>query len=248
MLGAALLATPWVQACEHPLRVVFGHMPPFIARQADGEYGGVEVELLRAIVSQAGCTLEVLNDLPRKRRYAMFLKGDLDILLAASLTEERQRIAWFTAPYRQETTSLFVLADKAAALRDIKSLGELIDKQATLLSLNLGWFGADYETQLPRLRAAHRVSHFENLRQGLSMLAARRGDVLMSDRIATLYEARQRGLNLVELGYTPAREPVHLMLSRKSISEADWRSLNAAVLLLEERGVLREIRNRYGLR
>jgi hypothetical protein len=38
------------------------------------------------------------------------------------------------------------------------------------------------------------------------------------------------------------------MLSKKSVSEADARVIGGAVQALEERGVLKEIRGRYGLR
>lgn len=247
----AALPSLWshaARACEHPLRVVFGTMPPFMQPDGRGDYSGLEVELVRAIVRQAGCTLQVLPELPRKRRYSMFLSGEIDMLLAATETPERREIAWFTAPYRQETTSLFVLSRNAERLRVVDSFDSMLARRVSLLSLSIGWFGPEYAQALPRLGAANLVSHFDNLRQGLSMLAAGRGDVLMGDRVAILHAARERGIALTELSYTPARESVHLMLSRKSVSEADWRALNQAVQTLEERGVLREIRARYGLR
>lgn len=245
---AMALCASGAQACDRPLRVAMGHFPPYILRDARGEASGAEPELLRAILQQAGCQLDVVADLPRKRRYAMFLAGELDVLLAATETAERREVAWFTPPYRSETIGWFALPAKAAALRDLDGFATALERRVPLVTQNLGWFGTEYATLLPKLQQAKLVSQYENTRQGFAMLLAGRGDILMADRGAALYEAKLRGLELVELPYVPAKEPVHLMLSKKSVSEADARAIGAAVLLLEERGVLKEIRGRYGLR
>lgn len=242
------LCTSAASACDRPLRVAMAQFPPYILRDARGAASGAEPELLRAILQQAGCQLEIVPDLPRKRRYAMFLAGELDILLAASETVERREVAWFTPPYRMETTAWFALPARAAALRELDGFGAVLQRRITMVTQNLGWFGVEYATLLPQLQQAKLISQYENTRQGLSMLLAARGEILMADRGATLYEAAQRGLELAELPFVPAREPVHLMLSKKSVSEADARAIGNAVQLLEERGVLKEIRGRYGLR
>lgn len=152
------LCAPAASACDRPLRVAMGQLPPYILRDARGAASGAEPELLRAILQQAGCQLEIVPDLPRKRRYAMFLAGELDILLAASETVERREVAWFTPPYRMETTAWFALPAKAAALRELDGFGAVLQRRIPMVTQNLGWFGVEYATLLPQLQQAKLIS------------------------------------------------------------------------------------------
>jgi len=244
LLGLCALPS-W--ACQHAIRVSMVQMPPYIVREAGHAPSGSEPELLEAILTQAGCTMAVLPDVPRKRRYLMFLSGEIDVALAVTANSDRERIGWLTPAYRNEAISLFTLAAPPAAVPSIASFDDLLNHRVRLISQNLGWFGAGYAEALPKLQQAHLVTPYESIGQGLAMLKAQRGEVLMADRLATLFEARRLGIELKELPWTPASTPVHLLLSRKSVSEADAQAIDNAVQVLEERGVLKAIRARWGL-
>ena len=70
---------------------------------------GLDMEILAAVVSGAGCTLKHTdNEIPWMRRLKWIEEGKLDLVSGASLTEERAKYAYFIGPYRAEYLALFV--------------------------------------------------------------------------------------------------------------------------------------------
>lgn len=70
---------------------------------------------------------------------------------------------------------------------------------------------------------------------------------MLGDTGAVHFEAGQQQISVYQLPLLVMSEPVHFMLSKKSVSQADSEKLNAALLRLEKRGVLKKIRSQYGL-
>lgn len=233
--------------CARPIRMAFEHRPPYLFVDSQGRVQGGDYELIKAIVEQAGCTLQLLRELPRKRRYAMFIAGEIDLLASASDTPERRRVAWFTTPYYTETVALFVLPEQLPALQDITGFGDVLKRRLSVVSQSFGWYGDDFEGHKPALREAGLLSHYDQLTSAIGMLQLGRGHMLLADRAATRQLLRERGVAFAELPYVPVQAPAHIMLSRQSISEAEFQALDRALKRLEERGTLRQIRLKYGL-
>lgn len=234
-------------ACERALRVAMMEWPPYFYPNEAGDAVGADIEMMRAIFKEAGCSLELRETLPRNRRYAMFKSGDLDIIPGASDTPERREYAWFGHAYRMETVSLFTLPSKLPQYRDIVGFQDLLSRRISLLSLNAGWFGADYDQYISRLQEARLSSNFESFEKGLLMLSRERGELIMADHATLLHEAARLKMELAALPYRPSNAPVHLMFSKKTVSEEEVLRLNAAQERLEARGVLRSIRARYNV-
>lgn len=233
--------------CSRPLRIAMMEWPPYFFPNDKGEAVGADIELIRAVFKEAGCSLELGEAVPRNRRYAMFKAGELDIIPGASDTAERREFAWFGRAYRMETVSLFTLPAKLALYRDVSGFQDVLARRIPLLSLNAGWFGADYEAYIGRLQEARLSSTFETFEKGLLMLARERGELIMADHATLLFEAGRLKMELAPLPYHPSNAPVHLMFSKKTVSEDEVQRLNAAQERLEARGVLRAIRARYGV-
>ncbi|MGK5076914.1 substrate-binding periplasmic protein [Janthinobacterium sp. HLX7-2] len=219
--------------------------PPYVYRDAQGSYTGLDLELLRAIFKEARCTLVILPELPTARRQLLFQKGGLDLMLAASDTSERQSYARFSVSYRDEAVGVFGKAGDAAVQRHIGNFGQLARGTATLLAPKVGWYGADYAAARPALEKDGRLNTFGSFHQGVRMLDAGRADLLMGDVLAVRHEARQQGVALTALPFLALRAPVHLMLNARSTSTADLARLDAAIARLEQRGRLAAIRARY---
>ncbi len=76
---------------------------------------GLDMEILNAVVTGAGCTLKhTAKETPWKRHLAFIEKGKLDLASGASYTEERAKYAYFIGPYRAEYLALFVKKGEAA--------------------------------------------------------------------------------------------------------------------------------------
>lgn len=243
LLGRAMAAP----ACERPLRMAVEQRPPYLYMNAEGQMQGSDIELVRAILQQAGCTLELLPELPRRRRYTMFLAGEIDILPAASMTAERREVAWFTAPYFVEAVALFALPEKAPKLRNIKNFEDIRSRGIGVISQSFGWFGEGFEAHKPALRNDGLLSHYDQLGHALQMLKAGRGDLVLADRAAMRQLLLRQKLNLVELDYLPMQGSARLMLSKRSVTEAQFKAIDAALQKLDESGTLKQIRSRHGL-
>ncbi|PHV39323.1 ABC transporter substrate-binding protein [Janthinobacterium sp. BJB304] len=239
LLGSVLPA----QACR--MTMALEQWPPYLYRDAQGSYTGLDLELLQAIFKEAHCTLVTLPELPTARRQLLFQTGGLDLMLAASETPERQSYARFSISYRDEAVGVFGKAGTHAAQRHVGSFGQLARGKATLLAPKVGWYGAQYAAARPALEKDGRLNTFGSFRQGILMLDAGRADLLLGDVLAVRHEARLQGVALTTLPFLALRAPVHLMLNARSTSTADLARLNAAITRLEQRGVLAAIRARY---
>ncbi|MGL4997085.1 MAG: substrate-binding periplasmic protein, partial [Deefgea sp.] len=208
---------------------------------------GLDIELAKAIFKEAGCILQVGAEVPRKRRQYMFSRGEIDVMLAASKTPEREAFSRFTTPYRNESVSLFTTPKKLDKYQEIDNFGAILKQRITLLAPNAGWYGEDYKTHYFWLNEANLLSPFESFTQGIKMLEAQRAELIMGDTGALVYEAKLKNLPLAALPKLVLNDNVRIMLNAKSTTEADLAALNAAMARLEKRGTLEKIRNQYGM-
>lgn len=243
LLGQALAAP----VCERALRMAVEQRPPYLFMTAEGQMQGSDIELVRAILQQAGCTLELVPELPRRRRYTMFVTGEIDILPAASMTAERREVAWFSAPYFVEAVALFALPERAPKLQNIKNFEDIRSRRISLISQSFGWFGDAFEAYKPALQNDGLLSHYDQLGNALQMLRLGRGDLVLADRAAMRQLAQQQKFKLIELDYLPMQGAARLMLSKRSINEGQFRAIDAALQKLEDSGTLKQIRSRHGL-
>jgi polar amino acid transport system substrate-binding protein len=245
---AAALAFPAVAAHGCMFRMALEQWPPYIYSNAKGESTGMDLELTRAILKEAGCTLTLETELPPARRQVVFEQGGLDLLLAASDTPERRRYARFSTAYRHEAVGLFTRPDRLARYQRLDSLDAVLRLQAPLLAPKVGWYGSGYADAISKLEGNGRLSTFTTFEQGVRMLKAGRADLILGDRNALRYAARQQGVELAPLPFTVLRAPVHLMLNKANTTAAELARINAAIERLEQRGVLAGIRDNYGER
>lgn len=240
---ASALPAP-AAACQ--MKMALEQWPPYVYSQPNGPPSGLDLELVQAIFKEAGCTLQLLPELPTARRQRQFEQGGLDLLLAASDTGERRKYARFSLPYRHESVGVFVRSANLAQYRDIRSLDALLKKKLSLLAPKVGWYGPSYARVQPELLAAGHLSTFISFQQGLRMLDAGRAELILGDTAALRHEAREQGVAIAPLPFLVLRAPVHLMLNKSSTTQAELDLLNGAIQRLEKQGALAEIRGRYG--
>lgn len=245
LLAALCLATLPAGACH--FKMASESWPPYIYSDEEGALAGADVELAQAIIREAGCTLEVVPELPSLRREILFRQGKLDLMLAASRTEERRRYARFSSPYRQERVGLFAATDKLQQFAKIDSFDTIARQHIALLAPRAGWYGPDYARVAAAPDAGAWRSTFGTFRQGIQMFRAGRAELIMGDAAALQHEAKQQGVALSALPYVPFNAPVHLMLNASSTTPDQLTRINNAIARLEHSGALATIRARHGL-
>lgn len=244
-LAALCFAALPGHACH--LRLSPETWPPYIYGTGDGRFAGADVELAQAILREAGCTLDIGAELPALRREVLFRQGQLDVMLAASKTDERRRYARFSAPYRHERVGLFTTPDKLARFHQIGGFDAIARQRIAVLAPRAGWYGAAYARAASAPDAGLWRNTFGNFHQGVQMFRAGRAELIMGDVAALQHEARQQGVDLTALPYVPFSAPVHLMLNASTTTQEQLARINSAIARLEQSGALAAIRARYGL-
>ena len=125
LLFAAMLGVAALPAAACRMTMALEQWPPYVYRDAQDRYTGLDLELLQAIFKEARCTLLTLPELPTARRELLFQQGKLDLMLAASETSERLSYARFSVAYRDEAVGLFSKPGNAAGQRPAASFAQL---------------------------------------------------------------------------------------------------------------------------
>ena len=71
--------------------------PPFDYVDADGEYRGIDADLLRRLATMAGFEIEAVSA-PWPELYRMLREGELDVCAGMQASEERRKHLLFTDP------------------------------------------------------------------------------------------------------------------------------------------------------
>ncbi len=248
LLACLSLSTAMTHAaCSRTIRVGWNDFPPFMQSGSDGEPIGLDADLMRTIFKQAGCTLKFVPDVPNKRQTLYLQVGALDMQFNASEVRERHAYAWYSLPYRREIIALF--ARKGEAQRfPIRNLNELVAHDWQVLVPYDGWYGQTLEDARPQLRRLNLAYTYISTREGVEMLYHKRAELLVGDYYSSLYAAKQAGLPELETLPVPVNDnAVHLIFSKRTVTEADVAVIDAAIQKLDGEGELRRIAERYGL-
>ncbi|MEJ7805476.1 MAG: transporter substrate-binding domain-containing protein [Telluria sp.] len=246
LMGLALALPCAAQACSRPLSMATGQWEPYGYYDAGNRFTGIDADMARAIVKEAGCQLIELGYKPAARNLALFEKGDIDLMTGASRTPERLKFAWFSSAYRDETVGLFALAEHAQRYGAIRSFASFVAGPFTLVAPRAGWYGLPYESAAAALQRSGRLSRFGDASHGIRMLAAGRAHFMLGDAAAVEHAAARAGVKVQPLPFWLVEAPVHLMLHRATVREADVARINAAIVRLRKRGVFEQIRRSYG--
>ncbi len=234
------------EGCSKPVTITTGEWAPYNYIDQQGRYTGMDVELSRAIMQEAGCTLVEMPRMPPSRNTYMFNSGKVDVMAGASRTLERSKTAFFSVAYRTETVRLFATPEVARQYPQVKSFADVVRERLTLLAPRIGWYGQDYHDHVSELRADKRLFLFNEFPDGMNMLAAGRAKLILGDQASVAHAAAQRGIRLVALPFWLLDAPVHLMFSKQTMKEGDVRRIDAAIERLRRRGVIERIRRSYG--
>lgn len=235
-----------IAGCSKAITVGTGHWEPYAYFNAQKHFTGMDVDMTRAIFKDAGCVLVEQPMRPTTRNMMLFESGEIDMMMGASRTVERLRLAWFTAGYRNEKVAMFSLADSAPRYSDIRSFDDFVTGKLTMLAPRVGYYGDLYGRHMAGLRDGKRLFQFLDFTQGIRMLAARRADFMMGDPAGVEHAAAREGIKVQPLPFWLVDAPVHLMLNRLTVPESDVQKLDAAIARLRKRGEFERIRQTYG--
>lgn len=171
VLALALPRAAQAGVCGRALSMATGQWEPYGYYDAGNRFTGIDADMVRAIVKEAGCQLVELDYKPALRNLALFEKGEIDLMTGASRTPARLKIAWFSQAYRDETVGMFALAEHAGRYAKIRSFADFLAAPLTLVVPRAGWYGVPYESAAAWLHKSGRLSRFGEPSHGIQMLA-----------------------------------------------------------------------------
>ncbi|UUY08200.1 transporter substrate-binding domain-containing protein [Pseudomonas sp. J452] len=180
------------QACQKTLR--WDDDPPFSMQQANGEVGGIDIDLNRAVLARLGCTVKLVK-LPWARALKELELGRLDILPGAFRKPEREVYAHFSGAVLEPSRNILFMHQDALARWPVSDLRELQKTPFRLGAQIDVAYGPVYQQLMADADFASRVSFTTSRANLWQMVKKRRIDGVIADESTGLYETRQLGLD-----------------------------------------------------
>lgn len=223
------------------------HEPPMAFVADSNATGGMDVEMLQAILTEAHCRPRWQTQVNTNARALRAIElGEYDMVLSASYVPERRSYGYFSHPYRAEIIGVF--ARPGAALPKLNNLDEAFARRLRLIAPMHGWYGEAYQRLQNDWQHQDSLTTYKEPVVGIQLLLAEteRADLLLIDADFYIYSMQTLQKQAVIWAMPPVSiAPTHLLMSRKSVPEKDLRSIDAAIDRLRANGRLHSIEAKY---
>lgn len=202
------------ETCSRAVRIGAGITD---TQQADSE-----AHWLLRFLQEYDCAYQWLaHEQSSERNLHMLEHGEIDVLLDASRSAERERYAYFSAPYRREQFLLFTRKNYPLQT----DLAGYWQQQAVLSVPKFGVYPPAIKQWYERFDGRAQLTQYKNVEQALALLKHGRSDILLlSDSFFMRHP--EQFVEMQKLGLQLAGDEVHLMFSRRSMTSADVELFN----------------------
>ena len=231
-------------ACE--LRVGWEPYAPYTYSDEEGELTGADIELIRALAGEVGCTLE-FAELPWARILREVEHGTLDVSTSTSWTPERTQWAWFSEPYRETEMAIYVRRGEVGRF-DLKRLADIAEQEFRLGVITDYYYGDEYQALTADPRYHPWIDGATDYATNIRKLSSGRIDGYLVEDVAVMAaELARLGLTgQVERYPLPIKgEQLRFMFSRKTVDAGLVAALDAALERMRADGRLVAIMSKY---
>ena len=209
--------------------------PPFEWKE-NGEYKGIDIDLIREIAKRGGFEIEI-QSMDFKGIIPALQSKQLDIAIAGmTITDERRQVLDFSDPYFDAGLSIVVGKNN----EDVNGPDDLANKT---VAVKKGTFGATYATEnLEPLGA--KVIQFDSSATMFEEVLAGRADALIEDYPVIAYAIVDNGLDLKIVGER-LNEAQYGIGTLKGSNPELVEKINNALKEMREDGTYQEIIDKY---
>jgi polar amino acid transport system substrate-binding protein len=206
--------------------------PPYEFKDDNGNYVGIDVEIMQAIADLWNVKLEV-SDMKFDSVIAAVATGKADVGAAGlTITEERLESVNFTDTYTQATQVIIVKNDS-----EIKAVADLAGKK---VGVQLGTTGDTYASDDDAIKDG--VQRYNTgIDAVLALTQGKIDAVLIDNEPAKVFVKQNEGLKIIDEKYTDENYAFATAKDNKELVNA----LNEALAVLDSNGKLDEIVNKY---
>ncbi|KLN61654.1 hypothetical protein WH96_04765 [Kiloniella spongiae] len=190
---------------------------------------GVDIRAAEKYLGALGCDLKYVSK-PWARLLKALKEGRLDVLLGMSNTVERRKYANFSAPYRNETVWLFMLANRHD-FDHFTGLKDIIGSSFRLGVSRNAYYGEEFLALMKKPKFKDRV--FQAIGgENFQMLISDRVDGFLVDKETGKARIKADGLGGVVIPHEKVKVelgPVHIMLGKNSMPPGLLKKLNTII-------------------
>lgn len=205
---------------------------------------GLDVELVQQVVSDMGCSLDVVQG-SWLELLTLLKNGDVDFVLGASKTAEREAFAFFSEPYRQERFQLYVRKDQVGL--PYTGLKEFISAGHKVGVVNEYYYGDEVaelyaDDELRPMFVGAIISELN-----MARLLDEEIDGLLEDSFVGASILRRKGLDkyIQEHNISLGNADVYVMFSQVSVSADQVKQFNVGLGQLRDDGRYNQIVDKY---
>uniref|UniRef100_A0A486XVN1 Amino acid ABC transporter, periplasmic amino acid-binding protein n=1 Tax=Rheinheimera sp. BAL341 TaxID=1708203 RepID=A0A486XVN1_9GAMM len=205
---------------------------------------GLDVELVQNIMTDMGCTLDVVQG-SWLELLTLLREGEVDFVLGASKTAERESFAYFSEPYRQERFQLYVRAEQVNL--PYSDLRAFVGAGLKVGVVNEYFYGGEvaelYEDDMLRPMFVGAIISELNM----ARLLDEEIDGLLEDSFVGASILRRKGLDkhIQPHSISLGASDVYVMFSQGSVSAAQVEQFNAGLVKLRDSGRYNQIVDKY---
>jgi len=218
---------------------------PYQYLTPDDEVRGLEIDLITAIATEAGCNINFVQKTWMKLLHDI-RDGNLDLVAGASKTKAREEFAIFSDYYRHESFILYVRAGESEKYAN-KSLKELLDGEYKLGvtedyiygdQVNMLQDDPEYESKFVYVPLTE-VNYYNLLQNQI--------DGFLEDPFVAAFTIKRKGLQgqIEALPLEVHSGDVAIMFSKKSVKPETVVAFNQALARLKENGEYQKILTKY---
>jgi polar amino acid transport system substrate-binding protein len=221
---------------------------PYQYKSEQGKLTGLDIELMKAVTARMG--VEVDYTPKNWDDHLDFLSnGELDFATGAIITDEREKYAYISNDYRTETTVIYTKDGFPFEINNYQDLMSLLRDKKIRLGVIGGFrfqpaefdrFLSDSTDQTTRISVQNDLDNFANLKHD-------RIDAFLVDRLvaATLVNEYEDFRFAKRLPAIINSSKIHVLFSKKSVSEETVKRFNKALAEIKENGVYNRIVETY---
>ncbi len=193
---------------------------------------GLDIDIISAILDELECEYNFI-EIPAKRAQVLLKRGALDIMPAASITQERQSYSYFSEPYRDEAIAMFVRSESLSKYQ-YYVLRDAIDNGLRITAGLGAWYGPEYNEEKARAIEIGALTLNASTAVRFQQLFDLRTDMVLADLFVGYHYAikSNRLDDFSPLPHLLNSDPAHFMLSKSSIPREFVSEFNNALELV----------------
>jgi polar amino acid transport system substrate-binding protein len=216
------------------------------------EFSGLDIQISRELFEQAGYRV-VFEPMSWAASLEGLRTGEIDFLMGAYYEKSREEFAYYSKPYRTERNDLYYHESigNLDRIKSVQDVLEFLQNEKLNLALIQGHaYGFEQFTHLvrdppPNLNLIPSQSYRENLDLMLNGIV----DLFVADPIIMdrLIAESESASAVRKLGI-PSREiPVHILFSKKSISQKQLKQFNSLLEGMQAQGRVKDLLREFVL-